>query len=173
MNLKDPVTFSRVYAAHAHEVQQIAERVLGDRAQAQDVAHDGFLRLWVNPGASDPRRADIGAYLRMLARSRALDALRSRAAAARAGDRARTAAEATPPVAELPSTSSETREVRRELGRALRTLPEPQREAVVLSYWGDLPDHQVARRAGVPLGTVQSRIRLGLMRLRAEYAHAA
>ncbi|MDQ3739564.1 MAG: RNA polymerase subunit sigma, partial [Actinomycetota bacterium] len=60
-------------------------------------------------------------------------------------------------------------ETRRELGRALRALPDPQREAVVLAYWGDLPDQQVARRAGVPLGTAKSRIRLGLKRLRTEY----
>ena len=52
---------------------------------------------------------------------------------------------------------------------ALRTLPENQREAVVLAYWGGLIAEEVARRAAVPLGTAKSRIRLGLTKLRAEF----
>jgi len=171
MDLRDPSIFSRVYADHAAEVEAIATRVLGDRAHAQAVAHDVFLRLWVSPAAYDPARADVGAYLRMVARSRALDAQRSRSAAGRATDRMRDVAE--PGVAETPSTVAEISDSRRELARALRALPGPQREAVVLSYWADLPDHQVAHRAGVPLGTAKSRIRLGLRRLRAEYAEQA
>ena len=169
MDLRDPETFTRVYTEHAPIVERIARRLLGDRAQAQDVVHDVFLRLWVNPFAYDPARSDVGSYLRLLARSRALDAGRARGAAERATERARIAAEQTPSAGDPTSRPSEARDVRHELGRALRTLPEPQREAVVLSYWGDLPDHQVAHRAGVPVGTAKSRIRLGLQRLRAEY----
>ncbi|HEX8122322.1 MAG TPA: sigma-70 family RNA polymerase sigma factor [Solirubrobacteraceae bacterium] len=174
MDLRDPSTFSRVYARHAPEVEAIAHRVLGDRAQAQDVAHDVFLRLWMRPSRFDAGRGDVGAYLRMLARSRALDAQRSLRAASRAGDRYRDACvRAEPAVAHGPARTSEHREDRRELVRALRALPDPQREAVVLAYWADLPDHQIARRAGVPLGTAKSRVRLGLKRLRAEYGVAA
>jgi RNA polymerase sigma-70 factor (ECF subfamily) len=169
MDLRDPATFSRVYADHAAEVESIARRVLGDGAHAQDVAHDVFLRLWTNPAAYDASRGPVGAYLRLLARSRAIDAQRSRRAAERAGDRFRATVEDARPVAEAGPASAEAREVRRELGRALRTLPDCQRQAVLLAYWGDLPDHQVARRAGVPVGTAKSRIRLGLRRLRASY----
>jgi RNA polymerase sigma-70 factor (ECF subfamily) len=168
MDLRDPETFSRVYAEHAPHVESIARRVLGDHTQAQDVTHDVFARLWMHPAAYDPERADIGAYLRVLARSRALDAERTRRAAGRAGERLRSLDPA-PSVDGEASASAETRDTRRALGRALRALPEPQREAVVLAYWGDLPDYQVARRSGVPLGTAKSRIRLGLRRLRAEY----
>ena len=173
MDLRDPITFSRVYADHAPEVEQIATRVLGDRAQAQDVTHDVFLRLWVNPGAYDPARADVGAYVRLLARSRALDALRSRGASGRATDRVRALAEQqSSPVAQLPQPSCELHEDRRALVTALKALPDPQREAVVLSYWGDLADHQVAARTGAPVGTAKSRIRLGLNRLRSAYEAA-
>ena len=167
MDLREPETFSRVYADHAPEVEAVARRVLGDRTQAEDVAHDVFLRLWVTPDAFDAGRADVGTYLRMLARSRALDAQRSGRAATRAGDRLR--ATHTPTAPALPTAVAELRDERRRLGRALRELPHPQREAVVLTYWGDLADHQVARRAGVPVGTAKSRIRLGMRRLRAEY----
>ncbi len=174
MDLRDPAVFSRAYAEHARGVESIARRVLGDGSHAQDVAHDVFLRLWTNPDAYDPARGELGAYLRLLARSRAIDAQRSRRAGERAGDRFRRDASGAgdPAVAELAPASAEMRDVRRELGRALRTLPDAQREAVVLAYWGDLPDSLVARRAGVPLGTAKSRIRLGLQRLRTAYRPA-
>ncbi len=163
MDLREPTTFSRVYAEHAGEVEAIARRVLGCATQAQDVTHDVFLRLWVNPGAYDAARGDVGAYLRMLARSRAIDAQRTRAAAGRAGERLRTISDA--PVAAPPA---EPDHERARLVRALRRLPGPQREALVLAYWADLRDHEVADRAGVPVGTAKSRIRLGLRRLRGD-----
>ena len=167
MDLREPSTFSRVYADYAPAVEAIARHILRDPALAQDVTHDVFLRLWMNPEAWDPRRANIGAYLRLVARSRALDAHRSRIAAVRATDRFRDIVARTEPAA-VEATTEPT-----ELKRALSKLPDPQREAVLLQYWGDLPDHQVARRAGVPLGTAKSRIRLGLRRLREEIGEAA
>lgn len=171
MNLSEPDTFTRVYAQHAREVEAIARRILGDHAQAQDVAHDVFLRLWTRPQTYDPSRADVGSYLRVLARSRAADAQRSRGAASRASERLRASAATAPPApaGECPAECTERRDERQRLGRALGTLPPPQRDALLLSYWGDLPDHEVARRSEVPLGTAKSRIRLGLKRMRAEY----
>jgi RNA polymerase sigma-70 factor (ECF subfamily) len=168
MDLREPTHFSRVYSEYAPAVEAIARHILRDPVLAQDVTHDVFLRLWMDPEAWDPKRASIGAYLRLLARSRALDAHRSRSAAVRATDRMREIVARDEPT-EVEAAVSEPSELR----RALRKLPDPQREAVVLQYWGDLPDHQVARRAGVPLGTAKSRIRLGLRRLREEIGEAA
>ena len=163
MDLREPCTFSRVYGDHAAEVEAIARRIVGCPAQAQDVTQDVFLRLWVHPGAFDPARGDIGRYLRMLARSRAIDALRTRGAAGRADARLRATADplVTPP-AEAPG------DERAQLVRAMRKLPGSQREALVLSYWADMRDHEVAHHACVPLGTAKSRIRLGLRRLRGD-----
>ena len=162
VDLRNPVTFSCVYTAHAAEVEAIARRILRCRAQAQDVAHDVFLRLWVNPESYDPSRGDVGGYLRLLARSRALDADRSRRAAGRAGDRLRAT------TVETVAPKLDDQDQREHLVRALRRLPRAQREALVLAYWGDMRDHEVADRAGVPLGTAKSRIRLGLLRLRGD-----
>src|SRR3954453_943582 len=87
MDLSDPVTFARMYDEHGPAVYGAALRVLGNPAAAQDVAQDVFLRLWRRPAAFDPRRGDLGAYLRLMARSRALDLWRSAQAGGGGGGR--------------------------------------------------------------------------------------
>src|SRR4051794_29559520 len=84
MDLSDPATFATAYDEHGAAVYGAALRVLGNPATAQDVAQDVFLRLWRRPGAFDPRRGDLGAYLRLMARSRALDLWRTAQAGGRA-----------------------------------------------------------------------------------------
>src|SRR5215210_4499326 len=92
MNLSDPALFARAYDEHGPGVYGAALRVLGNPATAQDVAQDVFLRLWRRPSAFDSRRGDLGAYLRLMARSRALDLWRSAQAGGRATDRLKIAA---------------------------------------------------------------------------------
>jgi RNA polymerase sigma-70 factor (ECF subfamily) len=134
---------------------------------AQDVTQDVFLRLWRRPRTFDAGRGEIGSYLRLMARSRALDLWREGQAAGRAGDRLRlvTETEERRPD-DLPPVAIERDHDRAEVREALRELPSVQREAIVLAYWGGLTAAQIARRSGVPLGTAKSRIRLGLSRLR-------
>jgi RNA polymerase sigma-70 factor, ECF subfamily len=169
MDLSHPAAFARIYDEHAGGVYGAALRVLGNPATAQDVAHDVFLRFWRDPSRFDAARGDLGAYLRLMARSRALDLWRSAQAAGRATDRMKIAAGRDAPRAEeQPDAHAEHGERRRTLRAALGTLPAPQREAVVLAYWGGLTADEIARRAGVPVGTAKSRVRLGLQRMRAE-----
>jgi RNA polymerase sigma-70 factor, ECF subfamily len=169
MDLQDPQTFARVYDEHADAVQATAVRILGDPARAQDVAQDVFLRLWRNPARFDPARGPLGAYLRLMARSRALDLWREAQAAGRAGDRLRVvAAREEEPVDLRPEAWGEREGERAAVRTALATLPPPQREALVLAYWAGLTSEEIARRASIPLGTAKSRIRLGMARLRAE-----
>src|SRR3954449_7768462 len=89
MDLADPRTFSRIYDQHAQSVYGSALRILGNPAQAQDVAQDVFLRLGRRPRRYDASRGELGAYLRLMARSRALDLYREGQAAGRASDRMR------------------------------------------------------------------------------------
>ena len=169
MDLSDPATFARAYDEHAPAVYGTALRVLGNPAAAQDVAQDVFLRVWRRPGTFDPRRGDLGAYLRLMARSRALDLWRTTQASGRASDRLKIVAgrdEVRPE--DQPVARFERDEHRASVRAALGVLPEPQREAVVLAYWGGLTADEIATRSGVPLGTAKSRVRLGLQRLRAE-----
>jgi RNA polymerase sigma-70 factor, ECF subfamily len=168
LDLRDHAAFSRAYAQHARGVHAVAMSVLGDPARAQDVVQDVFLRLWRRPEAFDLRRGALGPYLRVMARSRALDVRREHRASERIVDRLRLRTErveASPDTRLAPE--------RCDLRTALRELPDGQREAVVLTYWAGLTAEEVARHAGVPLGTAKSRVRLGVMRLRATYAAAA
>jgi RNA polymerase sigma-70 factor, ECF subfamily len=173
MDLSHPAAFGRIYDEHAGGVYGAALRVLGNPATAQDVAQDVFLRFWRNPGRFDARRGDLGAYLRLMARSRALDLWRTAQAAGRATDRMKIAAGLDAPRAEeQPVAQAEDAERRRTLRAALGALPAAQREAVVLAYWGGLTADEIARRAGIPVGTAKSRVRLGLQRMRAELERA-
>src|SRR5215203_6713237 len=87
MDLTDPQTFREVFETHERGVHAAAMRILGNAAQAQDVVQDVFLRVWRRPGSFDANRGEIGSYLRMMARSRALDLWRTSQASSRATDR--------------------------------------------------------------------------------------
>jgi RNA polymerase sigma-70 factor (ECF subfamily) len=169
MNLADPATFARVFEEHERGVYAAALRILGSPVQAQDVVQDVFMRVWRRPGAFDAERGQLAPYLRMMARSRALDLWREGQAAGRASDRLQVVVEGTPPpVADTPAAAVERGATREAVVEALGQLPEPQREALVLAYWGGLTAGEIADREDVPLGTAKSRIRLGLARLRQE-----
>lgn len=167
MNLADPSTFDQIYREHRRSVYLTALRITKDPTAADDVTHDVFVRLWRRPGRFDSARGDLGPYLRLMARSRALDLWRERQAAGRAQDRLIAVVDAEPMINDddplVRAVASDRAEFVR---RALDTLPEAQREAVVLAYWGGLTAEEISRRVDVPLGTVKSRIRLGLAKLR-------
>ena len=169
-NLGDPVVFERAYDEHSRLVYAAAYRILGNAAQAQDVVQDVFLRLWRRPRTFDSARGELGPYLRMMARSRALDLWREGQAAGRASDRLKVAVAQAEPrdEAERPSTQAERSEQGETVRAAVRRLPDAQREAVVMAYWGELTADEIARRIEVPLGTAKSRIRLGLEKLRTD-----
>jgi RNA polymerase sigma-70 factor (ECF subfamily) len=169
MELADPQTFRQVFEEHERGVHAAALRILGNPAQAQDVVQDVFLRIWRRPGSFDSNRGEIGSYLRMMARSRALDLWREGQAAGRASDRLTVVVSGEEGrLEDQPAAVLERDDTRENVREALRLLPEPQREALVLAYWGGLTADQIARREHVPLGTAKSRIRLGLARLRQE-----
>lgn len=170
MDLRDPDHFASAYAEHAPAAASAAAAILapaGRRTDVEDVVHDVFVRLWRDPERFDPRRGPFGAYVRMMARSRALDLCRSGLAAGRAVDRMAVSAKRHEPT-DVVVSEAERRAARTALLRAMAALPEPQREAIAMSCWGELTASEIAERFGLPVGTVKGRIRLGLVRLRAE-----
>ncbi len=167
MDLSDPSAFARVYDDHSAGVYRAAYGITRDATTAQDVTQDVFLRLWRRPHAFNAERGEIGSYLRLMVRSRALDLWREGQSAGRATDRLKVVAAAEGDTAdEAPPALLGRDEDRRAVREALQGLPGVQREALVLAYWGGLTASEIARRSGVPLGTAKSRIRLGLSRLR-------
>jgi RNA polymerase sigma-70 factor (ECF subfamily) len=173
-DLRDPQAFRCAFNDHHRAVYTAAFRIVNDAALAQDVVQDVFLRLWRRPSSFDPARGDLGTYLRLLGRSRALDLWREGQVRGRAADRLKVVVGTDEPrVDDHPAVLAERDQDRAEVREALNKLPEAQREAIVLAYWGGLTADQIARRAHVPLGTAKSRIRLGLARLREEFPVAA
>lgn len=173
-DLREPGDFRHAFNDHHRKVYAAAYGVLGDAALAQDVVQDVFLRLWRRPAAFNPERGDLGAYLRLMGRSRALDVWRELQVRGRAADRLKlVGGEEDPRPEEQPEVVADRRQDSDDVREALGKLPETQREALVLAYWGGLTADQIAQRVHVPLGTAKSRIRLGLARLRDEFTVAA
>jgi RNA polymerase sigma-70 factor, ECF subfamily len=174
MDLTDPSQFARVFDDHHRSVFAAAQRVLNDHVQAGDVVQDVFLRLWRRPEAFDPSRADLGTYLRLMARSRAIDLIRESQSRSRMTDRFKfLVGETEARTDERPDLAAERNDDRAGVREALRELPGPQREALVLAYWGGLTAEEIARQEQIPLGTAKSRIRLGLAKLRSEMPDVA
>jgi RNA polymerase sigma-70 factor (ECF subfamily) len=172
--LCEPQAFKTAFEQHHRAVYTAAFRILGDAAQAQDVVQDVFLRLWRRPGSFDAARGDLGTYLRLMGRSRALDLWREGQVRGRAAERMKLVSSPDDTrVDDHPAVLAERDQDSAEVRAALKRLPEAQREAIVLAYWGGLTADQIARRSHVPLGTAKSRIRLGLARLRDDVALAA
>jgi len=152
-----------VYRRHGGAVLGLARRVLRNPALAEEVAQEVFVRFWRDPGRFDPERAPLRAFLLRDAHGRAVDFLRTEVARRAREEREQSQASDRVPGPEQEVWSS----IRSERVRsALQKLPAEEREAVVLAFYGGLTYQEVARRLGEPEGTVKSRIRRGLERLR-------
>lgn len=154
-----------VMETHGGVVFGMAKRVVADPSMAEEVAQDAFLALWRRPGAYDPDRGSLQAFLLGVTRNKAIDLVRHEETLKRAKDALITEAEAT---SERPSTYELTAatEEREELMRALAEISEVQREAVVLAYFGGRTYREVADELGIPEGTAKTRLRDGLSKLR-------
>lgn len=153
--------FSNTYQAHIAHVTHVAARVL-PLHDAQEVAQDTLLQHWLSPERYDPTRGSVATYLRVAARGRALDRIRS-ADASRRRDTEWSADRA----AGLDGSDHDHGDDRREdLLDALRQLPPLQRQAIVTAFYGGLTYAEAAASLGVPEGTLKTRIRTGLAHLR-------
>jgi RNA polymerase sigma-70 factor (ECF subfamily) len=168
-SLSEPGQVENAFRVHHRKVHAAALSVLRDPTKAEDVVQDVFLRVWRNPDRFDPARGELGAYLRLMARHRAMDLLREAKVRKRAVDCLERAAERQEaPTDSLPEAALDRHQNADTLRVALRRLPPPQREALLLAYWGGLTTDQVATHTNTPLGTAKSRIRLGRDKLRHE-----
>ena len=157
----DDQALREVYDQYASFVYGIAVRVIGDARAAEDVSQDVFVSFWERPGAFDPARGSLRTWLGTLTHRRAVDHVRREEARRRRAEREAGRAVAAPDVEEMATALVAAERVR----AALDVLPEEQRLAVQLAYFGGRTYRQVAETLGIPEGTAKSRMRLALRRI--------
>ena len=157
-------TFEAIYQQHAADVQRAAHSILRDAALAEDVVQEVFERVWRGCG-HDERRGPLGPYLMLLARSRALDLRRRSKTGERVLHRLGQEAGVLRPTAQAPEAAVAGEAERRLARAAVRRLPDEQRQAIGLAYWGGLSARELAAVEGIPFGTAKTRVRLGLAKL--------
>jgi RNA polymerase sigma-70 factor (ECF subfamily) len=160
----DHDAFAAFYDATSSFVYSLALRIVGNQADAEEVAMDVFTQVWRNPSRFDEQRGGVAAWLAMIARSRALD--RVRAAGARRRWEEPTDDLEEPAAPDSPEQEASLDQERRNIARALAALSADQRQAIELAYYGGLSQSELAEHLGLPLGTVKTRVRLGMMKLR-------
>ncbi len=159
----DQSALGEIYRRYAGAVWAVARRVCNDATMAEDVSQTVFVELWRRPGRFDPDRGRLRPWLVAQAHARAVDAVRSETARTRRQERdGRLAAPTVPDVDEAVQAAALSDDVR----RAVDQLAEDERAAIVLSYFGGHSYRETAELLGAPEGTVKTRIRRGLMRLR-------
>ena len=142
----------------------IAYRITADASLAEDVVQDAFLGVWRNAGRYVEGRGSVKTWVLSIVHHRAVDAVRRRRPTSELPERE----DVPPPALQLPDIWGDVAAGldREEIAAAMTTLSDVQREAIELAYWGGLTQQEIAERTGTPLGTVKSRVRLGLLALR-------
>lgn len=161
----DRHALATLHHRHAAMLLGMLHRLLGSRADAEDVLQEAFLQIWRKAGEYDPARGRAVHWLATLARSRALDRL-GVAAARRRLDASHAASDVVDACGDDPSDAATDAEEARRVRRALAQIPDTQRAVLELAYWNGLSQSEIARRLDAPLGTIKSSARLGLAKLR-------
>jgi RNA polymerase sigma-70 factor (ECF subfamily) len=164
----DESALGELYDRWSPLVHSVVIRVVGDPDDAEELVEETFWQAWRQAGRYDASRGGISGWLVVIARSRALDRVRlrgwQRAGAATSMD----GADAPEPVVDVagPLDAAELDETRRLVRAALERLPAEQRETVELAYFRGMSQTEIAAATGQPLGTVKTRARLALQKLR-------
>jgi RNA polymerase sigma-70 factor (ECF subfamily) len=166
----DERAIGALYDRYGQVLYAVAYRIVGQRADAEEIVIDAFAQAWRAAPTFEATRGSVAGWLTMIARSRALDLVRARArreritAAAAADD-----LHGSPGLGSWrpdPSASYDHDERRRRVQDALQVLSPPQRQAIELAFFEGLSQSEIAERIEEPLGTVKTRVRLGMQKLR-------
>jgi RNA polymerase sigma-70 factor (ECF subfamily) len=159
----DEAALSALYDRYAPAAFALALRVTGDRSEGEDVVQAVFLRLWQVAGRFDAERGTVSSWLLTSIRHESIDRIRRRQAHDRAIRRSA-------PEASTGSEPARDTDTTKRLRAAVQSLPTDQREAVELAYFEGWSQSEIAERLGQPLGTIKTRLRLGMMKLREQLA---
>lgn len=163
---RDPRALETLYDRYSRPVYSLALRILHDRALAEEIVQEVFLKLWRQPERYSAERGRFAPWLLSVTHHRAIDELRTSQADLRFGSGE------LPVGFELrnsevdPAEVTWYREEQEQVRDALVQLPDSQRRVIELAYFGGLTQAQIAALTGEPLGTVKTRIRLGMQKLR-------
>lgn len=155
----DENAMAMLYDRYSSIVYSVALRVLGDTGAAEDVLQEVFMQLWRNPGGFDSSRGNLAAWLAVISRNRAIDAVRKRRPDT---DIADVIVSVEPDLAGDAERARAMEKVRGALG----AMQSAQRSALEMAYFEGLTHTEIAAKTGEPLGTIKTRIRAGLLALR-------
>ena len=160
---------STLYDRYVNRVYGMALQKLADPAEAEDVTHDVFVNMWQRSSTFQPSRGQLSSWLLSVAHNQIVDTLRRRRRAGEAHEAiARDPAAASEVAREDTAAIVEQNEEAQQVRRALDTLPDDQQEVINLSYYQGYSQSEISQRLQVPLGTVKSRMRLAMAKLRSE-----
>ncbi|MEM9905143.1 MAG: sigma-70 family RNA polymerase sigma factor [Cyanobacteria bacterium P01_D01_bin.44] len=164
---RDQTALSQLYDRYARVMYSLAFKMLGSVEEAEEVVLDVFSQVWRDAHRYDASRSRVDAWLFMITRSRALDRLRKRQRQSKVMEVATVAAQGTDvEKTDLPEDNLLITERREQVTAALGQLPPEQRQIIELAYFQGLSQSEIAQRTGLKLGTVKTRVRLGLNKLR-------
>lgn len=143
----------------------LAYRILNDAPTAEEVVQDAFMSVWRQAASFDTSRGSVRTWLLSIVHHRAIDLLRGRYGKSQ-GDIDLDVVERTLAIPDIWNEVLHGLE-REQIRSAMKTLPEEQRQAIEWAYFGGFTQSEIAERTGIPLGTVKSRLRSGLQKLRA------
>ena len=166
----DEEALGALYDRHSGPAYSLAYAIARNSADAEEAVADTFLQAWRRASSFDPGRGSVAAWLMTIARSRALDTVRARGRRGRVRREVERmavdgAGAASSPATDSPDMADELH-ARRLAGRLLSELSDEQRRAIELAYLGGMSHSEIAAELGEPLGTVKTRIRAGMQKLR-------
>ncbi|MBK6495351.1 MAG: sigma-70 family RNA polymerase sigma factor [Gemmatimonadetes bacterium] len=169
MRSGDATAMSALYDRYAPGLLGLALRITREQVDAEEVVVDTFAQAWREAARFEGERGSVAAWLVTIARSRALDLLRARSRRGKLADAAEAETSAPPAMGSgfaSPIAGVLADERSRRIQDALLVLPDAQRTAIELAYFEGLSQTEIAERLNEPLGTVKTRLRLGLRKMR-------
>ncbi len=163
----DEAAFGALYDRFANRVFGMIRQMMGNTAEAEDVLQEGFVSVWNKASEFDPKRGKAFAWVVMILRHKAIDRLRARSRRTQAMEKVTVEWRVTG-VAEsdAPDAPLERGEQVQRVTTAMTALPESQRQLIEAAFLKGLTHHDLAEQLGLPLGTVKTNIRRGLLKLR-------
>ena len=162
---EDPTALAELYDRFSGLLLSLARRVLGDEAEAEEILQEVFLQVWNQAERYDPRRSSVSTWLVLIARSRAIDRLRSRQVKDRTLLNLQQEKRGQNTSPEAPR-SVLMKERRQRLRREMQELPDEQRQVLDLAFFRGMTQSEIAASTGIPLGTVKTRTLLAMKKLR-------